>query len=315
MIIKYSLALGILLLFNFYLMLYSFPFFSSENLYIDVVCILILLFFCAADIIKYLKVQKVKEEALKKEIFAYPVTKPYLDMDIYEHDRRLYESYIAQEREKRMEMEDYAANWVHEVKIPLSILFIMAQNNQDYESQDQLERIQSSLNNILAVSKMQSDLIDFQFKQCGLKSVVQKSVKNNQYFLIRHHFELELKNLDWEIYTDPLWLTYILDQVIANADKYRKEDPFLKIEAYKENDCILCKVADHGLGIASEDLPRIFDKGYVGRSSQAGEYKSTGMGLYFVKNIAKNLNIKIDVSSNKKETVFYFWIPARITME
>lgn len=315
MIRKYGLAFGILFLFNLYLMLFNFSFFSSEIWYIDFVCLLLLLWFGVWNGCRQYKLGKEKERLLAEKVLAEPFFSPYVDLDIYEHDQKIYESLIDKEREKRTEMEDYAANWVHEVKIPLSILFIMAQQNQDYESQDQLERIQRSLNNILAVSRMQSDLIDFQFKQCSLKDIVSKSIKNNQYFLIRHQFEIDLGNLDFNVCTDPLWLTYMLDQVIANADKYRKESPYLKINGQHKESCILCEVIDHGKGIEKEDLPRIFDKGYVGRMSQEGEYKSTGMGLYFVASIAEKLNIKITVNSDGKETVFAFWIPAKIPMK
>ena len=49
------------------------------------------------------------------------------------------------------------------------------------------------------------------------------------------------------------------------------------------------RVEDNGIGISKEDLPYIFDKGYVGKNLRKGDYHSTGMGLYFAGKIGKML--------------------------
>ncbi len=85
-----------------------------------------------------------------------------------------------------------------------------------------------------------------------------------------------------------------MDQLIQNAVKYRGENPVLRFSAEmgKEN-CVLFTVEDNGLGIAREDLPYIFQKGFVGKNHRKGDYRSTGMGLYFVKEISGLLHLDI----------------------
>ena len=56
------------------------------------------------------------------------------------------------------------------------------------------------------------------------------------------------------------------------------------------------KKIDSGIGIRSEDIPKIFDKGYSGFNGRLNQ-KSSGIGLYMVKKIAHKLSITIDVES------------------
>ena len=120
------------------------------------------------------------------------------------------------------------------------------------------------------------------------------TIGNQAYFLIRHNFEIKEEIGDVQVYTDQRWLVYLLDQLIQNAVKYRGEDPVLRFSAGMEKeDSVLFTVEDNGLGIAREDLPYIFQKGYVGKNHRKGDYRSTGMGLYFVKEIRDLLHLDI----------------------
>lgn len=61
---------------------------------------------------------------------------------------------------------------------------------------------------------------------------VKSSIHNNQFFLIRNHFILKIQdNVERQVYTDPSWLTFVLDQLISNAIKYSKGAPCLNIYA------------------------------------------------------------------------------------
>ena len=57
-------------------------------------------------------------------------------------------------------------------------------------------------------------------------------------------------------------------------------------------------IEDNGIGISKEDVPYIFDRGFIGHNLRDGDYRSTGMGLYFVKEIAKKLEIRVLIDEN-----------------
>ncbi|MFR6588047.1 MAG: ATP-binding protein [Ruminococcus sp.] len=77
--------------------------------------------------------------------------------------------------------------------------------------------------------------------------------------------------------TDEKWLTFLLEQLLSNAVKYTKHGT-VTISVTPEK---VVRIADTGIGIAPEDLPRIFEKGFTGYNGRAGQ-KSTGLGLYLV---------------------------------
>ena len=102
--------------------------------------------------------------------------------------------------------------------------------------------------------------------------------------------------------TDEKWLVFVLEQLISNALKYTSAGEILiyQADAPVENSIqaqkVLLVIRDSGIGIAAEDLPRIFEKGYTGLNGRTGE-KSTGIGLYLCKRILDKLGTRIWVES------------------
>ena len=98
--------------------------------------------------------------------------------------------------------------------------------------------------------------------------------------------------------TDAKWLGFVIEQLLANALKYTPEG---SISIYlDEHDPHTLVIADTGLGIAPEDLPRIFEKGYTGYAGRR-ERSSTGIGLYLCKRILSKLAHTIVVESTVGE--------------
>ena len=86
-------------------------------------------------------------------------------------------------------------------------------------------------------------------------------------------------------------MVFVLKQLISNALKYTSKG---EICISFDNDELLIK--DSGIGIAKEDLPRIFDRGYTGYNGRKDK-KATGLGLYLTKQILDRLNHKIEIDS------------------
>ena len=89
-------------------------------------------------------------------------------------------------------------------------------------------------------------------------------------------------------------------QLISNSIKYRSEEHerVLKVFAEAQNDQILLHVFDNGIGISPNDLPRIFEKSFTGENGRLRE-KSTGMGLYIVRNLCRKLGHSITAESEQ----------------
>ncbi|MEE1313507.1 MAG: ATP-binding protein [Lachnospiraceae bacterium] len=85
---------------------------------------------------------------------------------------------------------------------------------------------------------------------------------------------------------------FIIEQLLSNAVKYTEEGTI----TISGDDNLVLSIADTGIGIAPEDLPRIFQRGFTGYNGHAHK-KSTGLGLYLCKKAAKRLESPIWVSS------------------
>ncbi|MDX5640663.1 ATP-binding protein, partial [Clostridioides difficile] len=112
------------------------------------------------------------------------------------------------------------------------------------------------------------------------------------------------------VYTDSKCMSYVLDQIINNAIKYSKEVGKIEFNSKKLANGVVLSIKDFGIGINEEDISRVFDKGFTGKHGRTQLYKSTGMGMYFVKKMIDSLGHEIEVcSENGSYTIFniYFY--------
>ncbi|RYY35173.1 MAG: HAMP domain-containing histidine kinase [Sphingobacteriaceae bacterium] len=102
----------------------------------------------------------------------------------------------------------------------------------------------------------------------------------------------------------------VMDNLISNAAKFSRENSPIEIDLTKTNKFVLVEVRDHGLGIAEEMLPKIFDRfSKAGRQGLRGE-ESTGLGLSIVQQIIERHNGKIEVKSKVNEgSLFRVFLP------
>lgn len=271
--------------------------------YLDFLLAVCVLCYGAADYLQFQKFQRKKEQGLRTKTLLYQDFPNMENYDIAEHDVEVLQNQLREQFDDTCDLSDYIAKWCHEVKIPLAASLLMNERIEDtdlrYSMKEQLEKMNSCLKDILLGCKIQSSLFDIQMKSVSLLECVRTSIKNNQFFLIRSHFQIEIDVEDCFVYTDKNWLVYILDQLISNAIKYAMEDASLRIWSRKWEKGICLFVEDHGEGIAEQDIRWIFEKGYTGSNHHNGKYKSTGMGLYMTAKIIEKLGHTISVESKK----------------
>ena len=112
-------------------------------------------------------------------------------------------------------------------------------------------------------------------------------------------FITDLKDL--KISTDKKWLEFIINQIINNSIKYKKDkDSYIKISAFEQSEKKVLEIYDNGIGIPSRDLKRVFEKSFTGSNGRE-KVKSTGMGLYIVKKLCDKLGHNIKIESKEKE--------------
>ncbi|MDD7718031.1 MAG: ATP-binding protein, partial [Eubacteriaceae bacterium] len=119
-----------------------------------------------------------------------------------------------------------------------------------------------------------------------------QSVRKLSGQFITRGLKLIYEPINKKVVTDEKWLSFIIEQILSNALKYTPSGS-ITIE-WTEPDGI--SVKDTGMGIAPEDLPRIFEKGYTGYHGREDK-KASGLGLYLCRRISDNLGHSISVTS------------------
>lgn len=198
---------------------------------------------------------------------------------------------------KSKDKEDFFALWAHQIKTPISALRLLLEDKEDNKvlCKQELFKIESYVEmslNYLRSDNMSSDLV---LKEHSLDSMVKQVVKKYSSIFIYNHIELKLENIDFKILTDDKWFCFVLEQILSNALKYTKEGS-VTIKCVTEETRKIVVVKDTGIGVKSEDIPRLFQKGFTGYNGRLDK-KASGLGLYLCKKICDNLGHGIEISS------------------
>jgi len=292
----------------------------EELLYLNFLILIISFIFFIIDYInlknKYKDILRCLEN--NKDIDTYLISGKSIEdnimKDIIENFTSKNNEEVKEYRNSLKELDEYIAKWVHEIKIPISALDIITDRLNSIEDsidiKNQVAKINFLVNSILYSSRSSSMFEDIFFNKVSLDKIVKSSIKNNSFLLIKNNIEVVLNNLDYTVFTDIKCISYILDQIINNAIKYSKQKGKVEFSAKNIENGVVFSIKDYGIGIEKEDIGRVFDKGFTGINGRNRLYKSTGMGLYFAKNMIDKLGHKIEVSSKKDEyTIFniYFY--------
>ena len=189
----------------------------------------------------------------------------------------------------------YYTLWAHQIKTPIAAMGLTLQNQDTALSRQlmgQLTRISQYADMALAYLRLDSEHTDYVIRSCDLDVVIREAVKKFSGEFIFRGIHLEYKGVNQKVITDEKWLEFVLEQLISNALKYT---PAGSIAIYLEPGPTLC-ITDTGIGVAPEDLPRIFENGYTGLNGRRDK-RASGIGLYLCRRICQNLGHEISAES------------------
>ncbi len=100
-----------------------------------------------------------------------------------------------------------------------------------------------------------------------------------------------------EVEVDKEALSQALINLVNNAIKYSRDEKFIRLETARDGDCVRVSVTDRGIGIASGEQRKIFEKFYRAENSLVHETKGSGLGLALVRHIAEAHGGTVELSS------------------
>lgn len=270
-------------------------------------CALCLLFgavFVVYDMTKAYRRHKFFEELHRRNtelISALPEPEGIVDSDYQQLISVLKEKIAkitAQTDSRIRDTVDYYTIWAHQIKTPIAAMRLTLQKEDVPEARrlaSELSRIEQYVEMVLVFVRLGSDYSDYVFARQDIDEIIRSSVKKFASEFIDRRIRLEYDSVDIQAVTDEKWFAFVVEQLLSNALKYTREG---SIRIYSEGK-VLC-IKDTGIGIAPEDLPRVFDKGYTGCNGRP-DRRASGLGLYLCRRICQNLGIDISISSTVGE--------------
>lgn len=196
---------------------------------------------------------------------------------------------------ERRESLDYYTTWVHEIKTPIAVMRMILQG-EDTEANRELSaelfRIEKYVEMALGYLRLGNESSDFVFREQKLDGIIRQVIHEYAPYFVRNRIRLNYEGTEARVLTDEKWLRFMIEQVLSNAVKYARGGC---VSITVTQDKVL-KIADTGIGIAPEDVPRIFEKGFTGYNGRADK-KATGLGLYLCRLTANKLSHKVSAES------------------
>lgn len=215
---------------------------------------------------------------------------------------------------KRLEKmkSDFVSNVSHELKTPLTSISGFAETLLDgaYKSEEncryflriikqETDRMTRLINELLYLSRIEKPDFSIPKRPVNIASVVNKAVKLLQKNIDDkgHLLNLRLPENLGPVTGDEDSVLEIIINLLDNAIKYTPEGGNITVEIEDESDFISISVADNGIGIAGDELERIFGRFYRVQGPGITSASGTGLGLAVVKHLVESLNGKISVES------------------
>ncbi len=196
---------------------------------------------------------------------------------------------------KLKEREDYYTLWMHQIKTPLAAMRLLLQSGDTLDLgqlEEELFKTERYAEMALHYLRLESLTDDFVLRFHDLYSLVKKAIKKYALLFIHKKITLELEPFEEKVLTDEKWFQVLLEQILSNAVKYTQQGT---VRIYIQEGPVLI-IADSGVGIPKEDLPRVFDRGFTGHNGRADQ-RATGIGLYLAKEVAQKLGHRLSIRS------------------
>ncbi|MEI6079450.1 MAG: ATP-binding protein [bacterium] len=196
--------------------------------------------------------------------------------------------------------KDFVANVSHELRTPISSIKGYAETLLDGAIEEEknasdfvkiiyseAERLASLINDILDLSKIESDSFKLKFKPCDVKKLIDSSIERLSKDAKDKNIFLDNKAAPDTINADCNLIIQALINLIHNAIKYSSENSKVIISSERQGKYVKIEVKDFGVGIPESDIPRIFERFYRVDKARSKELGGTGLGLAIVKHIVQ----------------------------
>ncbi len=220
---------------------------------------------------------------------------------------------INSERRLHQQQKNFLLSVTHELKSPMASikLYLQTIQKRDLNREQQMnfigkslvdvERLNDLVENMLIASRIDNSSYSFPKENFDLSELVQNIVSRLQINKCGCNQQIISAHVDpnIEIMGDKFALSSMINNLVENAIKYSGPCEVVEVKLQRKEQSIRLMVADHGIGIADAEKPRIFDKFYRVGNEDTRNTKGTGLGLFIVKSVLDKHEATIKVRDNK----------------
>ena len=209
------------------------------------------------------------------------------------------------EREKQ-----FTSDASHELRTPLTVikgtlevLIRKPRDNKEYEEKinyciKEVDHLNMLVDQLLLMARFENQSKNINTESVYLNSLILDVLTLNSEKISSQKIKIKFDaQEDYYIQSDNFLVITILRNIISNAVKYTNKDGEVTILLSKQNEKIVCKISDNGIGIEKHDLEAVFNPFFRSNSTDHPEIKGTGLGLSIVKRITELLHIKFKIDS------------------
>jgi len=228
---------------------------------------------------------------------------------------------------KRLEKvrKDFIANVSHELKTPVATISGFSETLLDEGGKnpenvieftqiiyDEARRLSLLINDLLELSKLESDESNLNMQTINLSQLVgenvDRMVKVARLKNISIQYNLPAKPI--ELISDKNSINQILLNLLDNAIKYSTDEGQIEVKLEELSDLVTIRISDSGIGIPEKEIPRIFERFYRVDKARSRKTGGTGLGLAIVKHLAENIGGQVTVTSTLGQgSTFSFTLP------
>jgi len=210
--------------------------------------------------------------------------------------------------------KEFIGNLAHELKTPIFniqgfILTLLEGGMDDPEinrkfllkAAKNVERMSGLLEDLDVITKMEAGNLDIELVSFDLLDIIRETIESLEPKAKRNNINLSvIRGMDASkvmVKGDAAKLVQVLTNLIVNSINYGKEGGRTEVRYYDADDTVLVEVADSGIGIREEDLPRVFERFYRVDKSRSRHAGGSGLGLAICKHIIETHGQTINVRS------------------
>ncbi len=218
---------------------------------------------------------------------------------------KLGTSQLNRKKERR-----FLSMWIHNMKTPITVTNVLLQRMERGELdtaagleaiREENEKLLGSLDAVLNMIRLEDFAKDYIPEPMDLLTELNKVINHNKSLFIHNRvFPKVVTGLsEARILSDKKWNELLVTQLISNAVKYSREEDVSKniyFNIERKGQEIILTIRDEGIGIPKHDLDKIYEPFFTGDNGRLG-YQSSGIGLYFCKEICKHLGHSLQITS------------------